>query len=85
MTSVRGILQARILELVAIFLVGYSPLGHKESDTTERLTLSGLVFNSNFISLISFLHSFCIVTLLLILLCVILCCIYSYIPGLLMS
>ena len=40
--------QARILELVAIFLVGYSPWGHKESDTTARLTLSGLVFNSNF-------------------------------------
>ena len=45
---------------------------------TERLTLSGLVFSSNFISFISFLHSFCIVILIIIIsYVIILYCIYS--------
>ena len=38
-------------------LAGYSPWGHKESDTTERLSLTQPGTPPIFVSLISFLHS----------------------------
>ena len=42
-------------------LVGYSPLGHKESDTTERLTLS--LFNKRYV-ITSFMTLLCFLNFL---------------------